>query len=136
MDRNIYNQLPAGNLIQIEENIFSDKNENKWELQPNNKNLFHQPSGVFTGEMLRDIETPYSILNNPPEIDFEYPNIKLLCIQEDGSSFEAILRPNNEYVITGKIRGTYNYASPNGFWGALKHTILDVIPHFICSDYK
>ena len=60
----------------------------------------------------------------------------VLCIQKDGSSYEAILKPNNEYLTTGNKRGTFNYASPKGIWASTKHIFMDVIPHFICSEYK
>ena len=132
LDRNKNNKLPIGRLSSLDEITFSDEIGNIWILQPNSKNQFHQPSGVFSN----DISFPYSILGNPPKINSEYPYLKLLCIQKDGSSYEAILKPNNEYLTIGKERGTFNYASPEGFWGMIKHTFIDVIPHFICSEYE
>ncbi len=132
LNRNINNQLPIGKLSNIDEITFSDEMENTWILQPNSKNEFHQPSEIF----LNDVSFPYSILEIPPKINPEYPYLKLLCIQKDGSSYEAILKPNNEYLTIGKERGTFNYASPEGLWGSIKHTFIDVIPHFICSEYE
>ena len=132
LDRNKNNQLPIGKLSNLDKITFSDEVGNTWILQPNSKNEFHQPSGIFSN----DISLPYSILEPPPKINSEYPYLKLLCIQKDGSSYEAILKPNNEYLTIGKERGTFNYASPEGLWGAIKHTFIDVIPHFICSEYK
>ena len=105
---------------------------NKWEIQPNRKNQFHQPSRVYS----KGVTLPYSILENPPKINTEYPYLKLLCIQKDGSSYEAILKPNNEYLTKGDKRGTFNYASPEDIWATTKHIFMDVIPHFICSEYK
>ncbi len=132
LHRNRNNQLPIGKLSKIDEITFLDENHNKWVLQPNNKNEFHQPHGVY----INNIAIPYSNLSNPPDFNSDYPYLKLLCIQQDGFSYEAILKPNNEYLTIGKQRGTFNYASPEGLWGAIKHTFIDVIPHFICSDYK
>jgi hypothetical protein len=132
LNRNRNNQLPEGQLARLDEITFLDENLNKWEIQPNIKNQFHQPSGVYS----KDVTLPYSILENPPKINPEYPYLKLLCIQKDGSSYEAILKPNNEYLTIGKERGTFNYSSPEGLWGTIMHTFIDVIPHFICSDYK
>ena len=132
LDRNKNNQLPIGKLSNLDKITFSDEVGNTWILQPNSKNEFHQPSGIFSN----DISLPYSILEPPPKINSEYPYLKLLCIQKDGSSYEAILKPNNEYLTIGKERGTFNYSSPEGLWGIIKHTFIDVIPHFICSEYK
>ena len=132
LNRNRKNQLPVGQLARLDAITFLDENLNKWEIQPNRKNQFHQPSGVYSN----DVTLPYSILENPPKINTEYPYLKLLCIQKDGSSYEAILKPNNEYLTTGNKRGTFNYASPEGIWATTKHIFMDVIPHFICSEYK
>jgi len=132
LDRNKNNQLPIGKLSNLDEITFSDEVGNTWILQSNRKNQFHQPSGIYA----QDVTLPYTILENPPELNSEYPYLKLLCIQKDGSSYEAILKPNNEYLTIGKERGTFNYASPEGLWGTIMHTFIDVIPHFICSNYK
>lgn len=121
-----------GQLSRLDEITFSDEMGNTWIIQPNSKNQFHQPSEIFSN----DISLPYSILENPPEINSEYPYLKLLCIQKGGSSYEAILKPNNEYLTRGNKRGTFNYASPEGFWGITKHIFIDVIPHFVCSEYE
>ena len=121
-----------GQLSRLDVITFSDEMGNTWIIQPNSKNQFHQPSEIFSN----DISLPYSILENPPEINSEYPYLKLLCIQKDGSSYEAILKPNNEYLTIGKERGTFNYSSPEGIWETTKHIFMDLIPHFICSEYK
>ena len=134
--RNQNNMLPQGNLTLVSENSFEDENGYIWELQPNYKNEFHQPDGLINAAILRDIAIPYSILSDPPKLNKDYPYLKLLCEREDGSSYEAIVTPDNKFVTTGSIRGTYNYASPTGYWGNIKHLFIDVIPHFICSEYE
>ncbi len=132
LNRNKNNVLPLGKLSFIETQTYSDEMGKVWVLQPNNENQFHQPNNTY----FIDFKFPYSILENAPKFNSNYPFLKLLCQQQDGSSYEAILKPNNEYLTTGKERGTFNYASPEGIWGTAKHIFLDVIPHFICSEYK
>jgi len=136
LKRNRNNRLPKGNLTLVKENSFVDEIGNIWEIQPNYKNEFHQPDGILNPVMMRDITIPYSILSNPPKLNKDYPYLKLLYILEDGSSCEAILKPNNEYCTTGKELGTFNYATPKGIWGNIKHLFLDIIPHFISSEYE
>lgn len=136
LDRNKNNKLPEGKLTLTSDNYFIDENGSIWELQPNHKNEFHQPNGILNPVMMRDISIPYSILSDPPKLNKDYPYLKLLCEREDGSSYEAILTPDNKYITSATIRGTLNYASPKGIWGNVKHTFIDVIPHFICSDYE
>jgi len=130
LKRNQYNKLPIGKLTLIQADTFEDENNVIWILQPHSKNIFHQPDDKY------DVpKVPYSIINHPPKLDLNSPFLKLLHKKEDGSSWEAILKPNSEYVTKGDLKGTYNYSTPDGVWGITKHAILDVIPHFVCSNY-
>ena len=133
LKRNKYNKLPHGKLIQKTDSLYIDANRVEWILQPSNMNIFHQPEKVPLPAP--PIPIPYPNLKPPVDYDPYHPNIKLLSLDAKGGSFEAILQPDGTYLITGKKQGTYNYSNPSGFFGFLKHTILDVIPHFFASDY-
>ncbi len=131
LNRNAHNILPAGNLIQIGTNTYLDENGLVWELQPHLMNAFHQPE-----ETIEPIGNAYPIMDNPPKLDIENSNLKLLQITDDGASHEAILQPDGTYLTTGPKMATYNYEHPAGIWGMTKHAILDVFPHFANSNYK
>jgi hypothetical protein len=131
LKRNRQNKLPSGKLTLIEGEIYLDENDMKWALQPNSKNIFHQPDK----RPMPPIPEPYPNVFPPLKYDPEYPNLKLLSLDGHGGSFEAILQPDGTYLISGKKQGTYNYSNPIGFSGYLKHIIVDVIPHFFSSDY-
>lgn len=130
LKRNQYNQLPKGYLSSISPTIYQDEDGFTWELQPHNMNIFHQPDSVVYAP-----SNPYPILENPPIFDSDNPNLKLLCIAENGASYEAILQPNGTYLICGPKQGTYNYSHPIGVWGKLIHFFLDMAPGFITSNY-
>ena len=131
LDRNKHNKLPVGNLIKVEKSIYKDDNGTVWELQPHIKNKFHQPD-----EESEVVKNPYPNVGDELEFDTKNPNLKFLSELENGGSYEAILQPNGEYLTSGIKQGTYNYGHPSGFWGSVKHTFLDVIPHFANGNYK
>lgn len=129
--RNKHNKLPVGNLKQVKGDTYQDEEGLTWELQPQIKNKFHQPKQA--SEM---IESPYTNIDPPPAFDKKNPNLKFLCKDDRGGSYEAILQPDGKYLTTGSKQGTYNYSNPSGFFGSLKHFFLDVLPHFFNSKYK
>jgi hypothetical protein len=131
LKRNVHNILPTGKLTLIETNSYQDENNLIWEIQPHFMNKFHQPD-----EVINPIKHPYSNMDKPPQLNIESPNLKLLSKTDKGSSYEAILQPNGRYLTSGAKQGTYNYGHPEGFIGITIHTFMDVIPHFINSNYK
>ncbi len=132
LQRNQGNRLPEGKLIHHAGAIFHDQQGLEWELQPAIKNKFHQPK-----EPVNPVESPYpTLVDTTLLMDVKNPNLKFLCQQENGASYEAILQPDGQYLTTGLQQGTYNYAHPGSLWGMTKHTFLDVLPHFVRSDYE
>lgn len=132
LNRNKHNKPPKGGLeVVIVDEIYKDENDLIWELQPSIKNKFHQPDHEV--EMP---ENPYRGLKLTKAYDPKNPNLKFLSRTDDGGSYEVIMQPNGEYLTEGKKMGTYNYGHPSGFFGSLKHTFLDVFPHFVNSNYK
>ena len=132
LNRNKHNKYPKGSLTLTEtKDVYKDENELKWELQPAIKNKFHQPDHEVPKP-----ENPYLGLKLERPYDPKNPNLKFLCKTPDGGSYEAILQPDGSYLKEGKKMGTYNYGHPSGFIGIVKHTIFDVIPHFVNSNYK
>ena len=131
LNRNKHNKLPIGNLTLLEKNIYKDEAGLHWELQPHIKNKFHQPD-----EEVQMVENAYPNVEGEIEFDTKNPNLKFLSKLKNGGSYEAILQPDGTYLTTGLKQGTYNYGHPDGLWGSLKHTFLDVIPHFVNSNYK
>jgi hypothetical protein len=130
LNRNAYNKTPIGLLTLIENKQYQDEVGSTWELQPHDKNIFHQPASSVSV-----ILNPYpNILDSLP-YDPNNSNLKFLCIQESGSSFEVIIQPDGTYLNQGNKKGTYNYFHPSGFWGNTMHIIVDVIPHLITSKY-
>lgn len=119
--------------MQYEGNFYKDEAGLIWELQPNSKNIFHQPDQ--TPVPAPPIPVPYP--NILPALNYnpDYPNLKFLSLDGKGGSFEGILQPDGTYLIKGKKQGTFNYANPLGFWGYFKHAVLDVIPHLFNSNY-
>jgi hypothetical protein len=131
LNRNKHNKLPVGELKHFKNEIYKDETGLIWELQPAIKNKFHQPD-----HEVKMIENPYLGLKLSEAYDPKNPNLKFLSKTAAGGSYEAILQPNGKYLTEGKKMGTYNYGHPSGFFGSLKHTFLDVIPHFVNSNYK
>lgn len=132
VNRNKHNLLPTGILTPNSDKLYTDEEGLVWELQPQIKNKFHQPSGPVP-----PIPVPYPNVIGSLEFDTNNPNWKFLSKVEQGSgSYEAILQPDGTYLIEGSKQGTYNYGHPDGLWGSLKHTFLDVIPHFFNGEYK
>lgn len=132
LQRNQYNQLPNGKLRLHEGQVYLDETELQWELQPHIKNKFHQPDGP-----VQAIADPYPNVDNEYlKMDVNNPNLKFLCKLDNGGSYEAILQPDGQYLTKGKKQGTYNYGHPSGLPGTLKHTMWDVIPHFVNSAYE
>ncbi|RLD45373.1 MAG: hypothetical protein DRI89_01295 [Bacteroidetes bacterium] len=131
LKRNKQNKLPTGKLTQVEGKIYLDEHALKWILQPNSRNVFHQPDKTpVSGPSI-----PYPNVSPPLNYDPDYPNLKFLSPDEQGGSYEAILKPDGLFLITGKKQGTYNYSDPSDFIGYMKHVLMDVIPHFFSSDY-
>ena len=131
LDRNKFNKIPSGYLKHLKGMIYVDEIGLFWELQDQKKNLFHQPD-----HEVESINNPYPNVEGGFELDTKNPNLKFLCKNGTGGSFEAILQPDGEYLTTGVKQGTFNYGHPEGFWGSFKHALLDVIPHFINARYR
>ena len=131
LKRNEHNILPTGKLMLVEGMMYEDEAGLQWELQPHIKNMFHQPDDP-TGV----IENPYPNINPPIEFDPNNSNLKFLSSIPEGGSHEAIIQPDGTFLTKGLKQGTYNYGHPSGFWGSFKHTILDVLPHFVNPKYE
>ena len=131
LKRNRNNTLPEGRLLKVKDSLYIDEKGTGWILQPHRMNVFHQPDSVPVSA----IPKPYPDMNPPPDFDPYHPNLKFLSPDERGGSREAILQPDGSFLVIGSKQGTYNYAHPAGFFGMVKHTLLDVIPHFFSSDY-
>lgn len=132
LQRNQKNQLPTGKLRLQSEPIYLDEAGLRWECQPHIKNKFHQAAGP-----VKAIPQPYpNVINENLEMDVNNANLKFLCSLENGGSYEAILQPDGQYLTEGIKQGTYNYGHPSGLGGMLKHTLWDVIPHFVNSNYE
>jgi hypothetical protein len=131
-DRNKHNLIPVGVLTPVGDQWYKDETDRIWELQPQIKNKFHQPSSPVP-----PIPVPYPNVEGSLEFDPKSPNWKFLSEVKEGSgSYEAILQPDGTYLTTGTKQGTYNYGHPSGFWGSVRHTFLDLIPHFFNDDYS
>jgi hypothetical protein len=130
LNRNAYNKTPIGVLKLIENKQYQDEAGLIWELQSHDKNVFHQPASAVSA-----ILNPYPNIADSLPYDPDNSNLKFLCIQENGASFEVIIQPNGSYLNQGKKKGTYNYFHPAGFWGNTMHIFVDVIPHLINSKY-
>lgn len=131
LNRNMHNKLPVGELVVLSGSLFEDESGAVWILEPQAKNIFHQPD-----EAVAPIANPYPILDTILELDVENPNLKFLCSDASGGSYEAILQPNGEWITRGILQGTYNFAHPNGVWGSIKHFFADMIPGFVNSQYN
>jgi hypothetical protein len=131
LNRNKYNKLPEGDLKHLKENMYVDETGLYWELQPHIKNKFHQPD-----QEIEMVKNPYPNVNVRLKFDRKNPNLKFLSKIKNSGSYEAILKPNGEYLTEGLKQGTYNYSHPSGFFDSIKHVLFDVIPHFINSKYK
>jgi hypothetical protein len=132
LNRNKYNRLPNGTLKLKKDQAYIDEDNLVWEKQPQTKNIFHQPENKVS-----PVKNPYPNVKGSLHFDSNSPNWKFLseCKGSKGS-YEAILQPDGSYLTKGKKQGTYNYGHPSGFLGNLRHTFLDVIPHFINGNYK
>jgi hypothetical protein len=131
LNRNKHNKLPKGALKHFEEHMYVDETGLKWELQPHIKNKFHQPD-----QEIEMVNNPYPNVNKRLKFDPKNSNLKFLSKIKNKGSYEAILKPNGEYLTEGQKQGTYNYSHPSGFFNNIKHVLFDVIPHFINSKYK
>jgi hypothetical protein len=133
LKRNRRNFFPKGQLIKTGEMIYLDEGGISWELQPDSKNLFHQPDDAPVPPGPR---TPYPNVSPPPDYKPDYPNLKFLSMLKNGDSAEAILQPDGTWLNDGPKMGTYNYFNPAGFKGYVLHVLLDVIPHLFNADYE
>jgi len=132
LNRNKNNKLPKGNLTTVvKHETYEDENKLTWELQPSIKNKFHQPD-----HEVKMVDNPYPYLEYTKPFDPKNPNLKFLSKTPDGGSYEVIMQPDGAYLTEGLKMGTYNYGHPSGLVGSLKHTLFDVIPHFVNSNYK
>lgn len=132
LQRNQKNQLPSGKLTLQAAPIYLDEAGLQWERQSHIKNKFHQADGPAEA-----IPNPYpNVVNENLEMDVNNANLKFLCPLKNGGSYEAILQPDGQYLTEGIKQGTYNYGHPSGLGGMLKHTLWDVIPHFVNLDYE
>jgi len=132
VERNKHNILPVGVLTPTGDQLYVDEVHRIWELQPQIKNTFHQPSGPVP-----PVPVPYPNVVGSLDFDTNSPNWKFLSPLEAGSgSYEAILQPDGSYLTTGPKQGTFNHGHPSGVWGMVKHTVLDVIPHFFNGEYQ
>ena len=131
-ERNKHNVLPEGLLTPSGDKEYTDEAGRIWLLEPQIKNTFHQPDIAVPA-----VKDPYPNVVEGLKYDPETPNYKFLSEQEEGSgSYEAILQPDGTYLTEGPKQGTFNYGHPIGLWGMVKHTILDVIPHFFNKEYS
>lgn len=132
LKRNKHNILPKGTLTKVKGQKYSDQANLIWILQLASMNIFHQPDKL----PVESSEIAYP--NVLPQLKYEpnSPNLKFLSPDGNGGSYEAILKPNGSYLITGKKQGTYNYSNPDGFWGFAGHILMDVVPHFFSYDYN
>ena len=128
VNRNLHNQSPVGQLNLHSANLYLDEAGTTWHLQPSSKSVLHQTKSNTPSQ-------PYPNLVPPPNLDPSSPNLKFTSPLPSGASYEAILLPSGTYLSTGKEQATYNYADPVGFWGVVKHTFLDVVPHLINGNY-
>jgi len=131
LKRNKHNRLPKGKLKLVEGDRYLDESGTAWILQPNSKNLFHQPANTPVPAP----PLPYPNISPSIHYDPDYPNLKFLSPDGHGGSYEVIIQPDGSFLLTGKKQGTYNYSDPSGFWGYTKHIFLDVLPHLFSSDY-
>lgn len=133
LDRNVHNDLPAGVLTLEKDMLYKDASGREWVRLPTHMNAFHQPKAPVVAPA-----QPYG--NAISKLTFKYeannPNLKFLSKTADGGSLEAILQPDGTYLVTGPQFGTYNYGHPQGFWGLVRHTVWDVLPHFANSNYR
>ena len=134
LKRNKRNKLPKGKLKLIDSDKYQDESGRVWILQPDSKNLFHQPA--HTPVPAPDHSVLYPNIIPPPKYNPDYPNLKFLSPDGHGGSYEAIIQPDGSFLLTGKKQGTYNYSDPSGLWGYTKHIFLDVLPHLFSADYK
>jgi hypothetical protein len=133
LKRNKHNRLPNGKLTQVEGQKYLDEAGLTWILQPDSKNIFHQPDKL--PQPAPPIPVPYPNVSPSLKYNPDYPNLKFLSPDGKGGSYEAIMQSDGSFLISGKKQGTYNYSDPTGFMGYLKHIFMDVIPHFYTSDY-
>lgn len=133
LNRNQLNKLPVGTLRRVGETNYKDETGRIWELQPHHKNVFHQPE---PGQQVKPKHKPYPNVKGHIPFDIENPNLKFLSKSENGASYEAILQPDGTYLTTGTKQGTYNFADPTGISGMIKHTIFDILPHFMDDNYS
>ncbi len=131
LNRNVHNEIPKGEMKFVEEGLYKDTLGLLWELQPPEKNLFHQPD-----ERIAPVDNPYPNIEYKKPIDLDNPNLKFLSKLDNGGSYEAILQPDGNFLESGKKQGTYNYGDPSGFIGTAKHVLWDVLPHFVNSNYQ
>jgi len=133
LDRNAYNGIPKGQLTLVKDTLYRDTEDREWIRLPARMNALHQPKGSIAKPAI-----PYG--NALSKLNFAYApnasNLKFLSITEDGGSMEAILQPDGTYLESGPLFGTYNYGHPEGFWGIVKHTVWDVLPHFANGNYR
>lgn len=133
LNRNAFNDKPTGQLTLVKDTLYQDTEGREWIRLPAHMNALHQPKGIVT-EPAQPYGKALSVLNF--SYDPEASNLKFLSITEDGGSMEAILQPDGTYLETGPLFGTYNYGHPEGFWGIVKHTVWDVLPHFANANYR
>jgi hypothetical protein len=134
LNRNEFNDKPAGILTLMNDSLYQDTKGREWVRLPHHMNAFHQPDQPVAAPAAK----PYGNSLDSLSIAYEpeNPNLKLLSQTEDGGSMEAILQPDGTYLETGPLLGTYNYGHPEGFWGIVKHTLWDVLPHFANGNYR
>ncbi len=133
LERNKHNKPPSGKLTKTKDegDFYKDEKEMIWELQPAIKNKFHQP-----GHTIERPDLLYPNIEPTPEFDPKNSNLKFLCALKNGGSYEAIVQPDGTILNTGLKQGTYNYGHPSGLVGSIKHLVMDVIPHFVNSNYQ
>jgi hypothetical protein len=131
LDRNIHNKLPEGALTLTNPEVYVDEPGTSWALQPQSKNIFHQPDTIAGPQ-----ENPYPNLDHVPDFDRNRPNLKFLAKDGSGGSYEAILQPNGTWLTAGVLQGTYNFGHPEGIWGSIKHFFVDMLPGFVNSEYS
>lgn len=128
--RNLFNRVAKGRLTKIEQKWYEfgppkyvDENGCVWELQSRFKSMFHEQSPLK------------SLIFGDGE------NVKLLRSNGMGGSYETI-----RVLLDGETRGSDVFNGPNlkgTEYGPsfnfsdnpILHSLLDILPHFMSSDY-
>ncbi len=128
--RNQFNKDPIGIFIYQGNQRYLDGGGLTWRLVPPSGSVYHQTP------LESELRHYYSNFEVPPIFNPESPNLKMLSKTNNGASFEAVVLPNGTLLLAGAQQATYNYSDPSGLLGNIGHLFLDLIPHWINSNYE